>query len=288
MTTDDAGLSLVLISTSDVEGGRAEKLDRMIATVAAFATRHPGIPVTHMLLLQNARDPAARTWPPFVETSHVPGRLSLSAARNRLIARIRDRGGFGDDVVVLFPDDDCWYPDGVLDGIVGAFRARPRLDFWFCPYSSAPQSYAPGLEVPATAADVTRRASSNTFAFRGRIFADGSGFDETLGVGTPNGGGEDTAFALVTYGQARETLFLDRACIGHPDPDPGFMPRYYRGALLAIAGSAQVPGVRAEFVRKLMIGVYLVLARRLPLRRFLGDAADGCAGFLRARRSPRP
>jgi hypothetical protein len=32
-----------------------------------------------------------------------------------------------------------------------------------------------------------------------------------------------------------------------------------------------VPGVRAEFVRKLMIGVYLVLARRLPLRRFLGD-----------------
>ncbi len=220
MTTDGAGLSLLLISTSDVEGGRTETLDRMIATVAAFAARRPATPVTLMLLLQHSRDPVARTWPPFVEASHVPGRLSLSAARNRLIAQARGRGRFRDDVVVLFPDDDCWYPDGVLDGIVGAFGARPRLDFWFCPYSSAPQPYPPGLEVPATAAQVTRRASSNTFAFRGRILDDGPGFDETLGVGTPNGGGEDTAFALVTYGRARESLYVDRACIGHPDPIP--------------------------------------------------------------------
>ncbi len=65
------------------------------------------------------------------------------------------------------------------------------------------------------------------------------------------------------------------------------MTRYYRGALLAIAGNAGCPVSRREFVRKLMIGLYLVLARRLSVRRFLGDAADGCAAFLRARRTPR-
>ncbi|WP_187371408.1 glycosyltransferase family A protein [Methylobacterium oryzihabitans] len=288
MTTDGSGLSLVMISTSDAESGRTEMLDRMIDSVAAFAARRPAIQITLLLLMQRSQDPAAlaaRNWPSFVEVSHVPGRLSLSAARNRLIAEARGRQSFRDDVLVLFPDDDCWYPDGVLEGIYDIFDSRPRLDLWFCRYSSAPLPYLPGGEVPARAAQVTRRASSNTFVFRGRIFADGLGFDETLGVGTPNLGGEDTSVALSAYGRARETLFLDRACIGHRDPDVRFVSRYYRGALFALARNARVPGVRAEFTRKLMVGGYLVLSRRLPLRSFLGDASAGCGNFLRALRS---
>jgi len=277
---------VLMISTTDAQGGRAEPLARMVRSVEAFASRRPDLRLRLMLLVQRSDGSVSpvENMPSFVETGHTSDRLSLSAARNRQIDAARTLGLFGPDAVVLFPDDDCWYPDGVLDGIVSAFAVRPDLDLWFCRYSSQPFPFAAGAERLATAADTTRRASSNTFAFRGHLLADDLAFDETLGVGTPNAGGEDTAFALAAFARSRLALFLDSACIGHRDADPSFIAKYYRGALIALARNASVAGVPAEFARKLMVGAYLVMRGRLPARRYLDDAAAGLGAFRAARR----
>jgi hypothetical protein len=104
----------------------------------------------------------------------------------------------------------------------------------------------------ASPRDVIRQASSNTIFVRGRVLRDDRVFDETLGVGTVNGGGEDTEFAL-------------RAWLSTPQ----LRPKYYRGGLIALARHArQQPRIGFEFARKLAVGLWLVGTRQLPVAAF--------------------
>ncbi len=273
---------ILMLSTTDIAGGRRDLLERMLASVAAFAAERPDVPLTMILLAQNAgaNEPA---WPPFAVVQRVPGRLSLSAARNYMLAEARRRGLLDARTVVLFPDDDCWYPPGALSAIHAAFASRPDLDLWFCRYASTPVEASTASDRPASAAETARRASSNTIAVRGHLLAAGLAFDESLGVGTPNGGGEDTDFALAALGRARVALFRDAACIGHRDSDPSFVARYYRGALLALAANADISGVAREYHRKLLVGLYFLLRGRLGPGPYV-RAVTASFGRLRRRR----
>ena len=293
LSDDGRALSVVMISTTDALGGRADLLERMLDLVAAFADAPPAIPLRLLMLVQRADRPEqAAGFRPHgcldaIATTH---RLSLSAARNLLIERARAAGLFHARSVVFFPDDDCWYPEGALPHITGAFANSPDLDLWFCRYSSSPESMSGYAERPAKIADVVRKASSNTLAVRGHLLAGGLRFDETLGVGTPDNGGEDTAFAIAAFGRSRSARVLDGACIGHRDPDRRFVARYYRGALFAIARNSDVSGTGFEMLRKLAVGAVLMLQRRLDPRHFASSAAAALATFLRpaTRRSPPP
>jgi hypothetical protein len=291
VTGNGRPLSVVMISTTDALGGRADLLERMLNSVAAFADTSPAVPLRLLMLVQRADRPeqAAGFRPNgFLDAIATPERMSLSAARNLLIERARAAGLFHERSVVLFPDDDCWYPNGALRHIVDAFTVSAELDLWFCRYSASPDSMDGYPERPAKIADVVRKASSNTLAVRGHLLAGGLRFDETLGVGTPDNGGEDTAFAIAAFGRSRSARVLDGTCIGHRDPDRQFVARYYRGALFAIARNHNVPGTGFELLRKLAVGAVLMLQRRLGLRHFTSSAGIALATFLRpaTRRSP--
>lgn len=268
-------MKLVLISTSNVESGRIDVLERMVRSVeAAAAVLDTRVSIRILLLLQKC--PEYRYWalsrilPPFVQAIPSTDALSLSAARNLLLSYGTSNGMIDAATIVGFPDDDCWYPPGVLEAVAHVFTTAPQLGLWFSKYSSAPVPISSAERARrALARDVIREASSNTMFVRGRVLRSVPVFDETLGVGTVNGGGEDTEFALRAYLSSAQSLYVPTAVIGHRDKSPQLRPKYYRGGLIALARHArQQPRIGVEFARKLAVGVWLVGTRQLPATAF--------------------
>jgi hypothetical protein len=269
-------VKLVLISTSDVESGRIDVLDRMVRSVeAAAAVLESRVSIKVLLLLQKCPEyrywTVSQTLPPFVQAVPSTEALSLSAARNLLLAFASSNGLIDSATVVGFPDDDCWYPQGVLELVARSFARSPELGLWFCRYSSQPAPVAETKHAmrDASPRDVIREASSNTMFVRGRVLRTEPVFDETLGIGTANGGGEDTEFALRAYLASRHAVYLPAAVIGHRDKTPQLRPKYYRGGLIALARHARRrPRIGFELARKLGVGVWLVGTRQLPVAAF--------------------
>src|SRR5215217_2139717 len=119
-------LWLVLIATSDILSGRTNLLDRMLISVGEAAARSQ---IALLLLLQNCagHNPIAKL-PQCVTVFRTEEQLPLSAARNRLLVFAAQRGWVHEDSIFLFPDDDCWYPDGALANIATAFT-KDRFRF---------------------------------------------------------------------------------------------------------------------------------------------------------------
>jgi len=262
---------ILFITTTDAAGGRSGDLERLLASVEkALAGR-----AWRMLLLAQRFSPQTglgSELPQNVQLETISSQVSLSRARNLLLRKAREQGLLAHAPVVAFPDDDCWYPDGSLERVLNLFRIDQALDFWFCGYASAPQSPARALSMdmkPPSAFQVAAKASSNTIFLRSRIAEAIGGFDEELGVGTANNGGEDTDYALRAYARSRKSRFVDQALIGHRDHDPKLRSRYFRGSLIAIARhTAMRPMSVALLVRKLMVGSVLVATRRMSSRDF--------------------
>lgn len=282
-------MNLVLISTSDVDAGRIDLLERMLRSVEdAAANLQPHASIKLLLLLQKCPEyrywTISKTLPSFVQAVPVSEALSLSAARNLLLAYASSNGLIDSNTIVGFPDDDCWYPRGTLELIVRSFAQSPQLGLWFCRYSSRPACAAEAKRVMriATPRDVIREASSNTMFVRGRVLREDAAFDETLGVGTVNGGGEDTEFALRAYLSSEHAFYLPAPVIGHRDKTPELKPKYYRGGLIALARHArQQPRIEFELARKLAVGLWLVGTRQLPAAAF----RNAIAAALRSRRA---
>jgi hypothetical protein len=266
-------MSIVLISTTDVDSGRSQVLDRMLMSVAQAASKRPGLSIVSLLLLQRCqadRVPALGL-PSFVHALSMPDRTSLSAARNILLLQAVSRGLIRPMSVVGFPDDDCWYPSGTLECIADLFVQEPELDLWFTRYSSAPRSM---IEThigsrPASVRDLIRNASSNTLFVRGKVILSGVLFDEGLGVGTPIGGAEDMEFALRARGLCDRAMYLDASVVGHRDKNAELRAKYYAGGLIAIARHARRQGsILVELMRKIAVGGWLALTGELSFTAF--------------------
>jgi hypothetical protein len=283
--------NVILISTCN-PNERPELLQRMINSVAKAEVKLAGR-VHLFLLLQQCSDelPAdfADKAPKFVRPYCYAERISLSAARNRLLQRALAEPFLWKKVIVAFPDDDAWYPPGTLESIVRDFASDDHLGFWFCRYGSAPISIGKrdGASLrKASVIETIRRASSNTIFLRGDVARQVGQFDEALGVGTKNGSSEDIDVAIRAYTFASKTTFLDAAAIGHRDLNPGLRARYYRGSLVTLGKYAGViKGVFKEFTRKLMIGCYLVLCGKLALREYLSAVRAAMADLGTAKMS---
>lgn len=286
---------ILFITTTDAAGGRSGDLQRLLSSIeAALAGREWRM----LLLVQRASSGAkiARGIPANVAVETIPNRVSASRARNLLLREAREQGLLAETPLVAFPDDDCWYPKGSLERILGQFQVDPGLDFWFCRYASAPQSLARALSTemrPPSVFQVAAEASSNTIFLRGRILENLGDFDEELGLGTENNGGEDTDYALRAFRQSRKSRFVNRALIGHRDHNAQFRSRYFRGGLIAITRhTAMRPASVALLLRKLMVGSFLVATRHLSPREFgtaLRAAFSARTGqaFAAERRQPR-
>ncbi|MGE0239251.1 MAG: glycosyltransferase family 2 protein [Parvibaculaceae bacterium] len=263
---------ILFITTTDAGGGRACDLARLFQSVTASLA---GRDWRMLLLVQRAS--AAQSLdvaiPANVEVETIPHRISLSQARNLLLSRARELDILSRSALVAFPDDDCWYPDGALERVLNLFRIDQGLDFWFCGYASAPVTPLRALSMdtkPPSVFNVAAKASSNTIFLRSRIVERVGGFDEELGVGTANNGGEDTDYALRAFAEARKSRFVDQPLIGHRDHDPGLRSHYFRGSLIAIARhTAKRPASVALLLRKLLVGSVLVATRRMAPKEFM-------------------
>jgi hypothetical protein len=280
--------AVVLISTTNVGGGRLEPLRRLLDSVGREIANLPGVRCTHLLLLQGYDDLERfrPDLPSFVSAETVSTNVSLSAARNILLRSLAMRSAASPDDIVGFPDDDCWYPNGSLAFIVNQFMENQDLDFWFCRYASDPKSFdANAVSVSASAHQVVQHASSNTIFVRRRVLEKIGTFDEDLGVGTANLGGEDLAFALGAYASARASRFCDLAGIGHRDKIESLSARYYPGSLLALARHAGLGGrILSQYFRKIGVGMYLVFKRQLPVGAFMRANLAALKDLGRARR----
>jgi hypothetical protein len=280
---------ILFITTTDAAGGRSRHLERLLSSIEGALARRDW----HMLLLVQRSSSGAEIaahMPANVEVGTIPNRVSASHARNLLFQRAHERGLLAEVPLVAFPDDDCWYPDGSLQRILNLFRIDQALDFWFCRYASAPRPPARALTTAMRSPSVFQvaaKASSNTIFLRSRVVESVGEFDEELGVGTENNGGEDTDYALRAFRQSRKCRFVDLALIGHRDHDARLRSRYFRGSLIAIARhTAMQPASVLLLLRKLMVGGFLVATRRMSSEEF--RTAFRAAFSARARRTFAP
>ncbi|MBP0650267.1 hypothetical protein J8J40_24785, partial [Mycobacterium tuberculosis] len=105
-------------------GRRSDALLRLIASVEAFRAARPYCRVQLHLLLQRADADAAAALPDWIDARAIPDRVSLSRARNLLLDRVA-AATLDTEALVAFPDDDAWYPAGLLENVVSLFGRDP-------------------------------------------------------------------------------------------------------------------------------------------------------------------
>jgi len=272
-------MAIHLFTTTDWRGPRRADLVRLLDSVER--SRAAGVSVHHHLLLQNCPPETLAaeraSLPAQTHVTAIPGRASISAARNQIIAAALAETPFGADDIVAFPDDDCFYADGFLARLEAAFAARPGLDLLLCRVSKDPEDGPDGLRdiAPASAAQIVRLTMSNSMFLRGSLAATLGAFDPTLGLGTPARGGEDTDYAVRALLAGNATGFIDRPLVGHPPADRSAAARYYHGAAIVLARYARRrPALMREYLRKLLVGLVFTLQGRVPARIYVETLRD--------------
>lgn len=174
--------------------GRNEQLERLFGSLAAQSRRDFEI----VLVDQNppgtlrAQVVAYADRLTIVHVASLPG---LSRARNVGLPLCSGP-------LVAFPDDDCWYPSGLVAKVVDEFAVRPDLVALMGRTLDGEGNASLGLFLDADA-DIDKHSvwfagNSNSLFVRRDAARAVAGFDETLGVGaaTPFGSGEETDFVL--------------------------------------------------------------------------------------------
>lgn len=267
----------LLLTTCDFQSSRIDAFERLTESLVQTAqnSQHE---LVHIVLMQRAQLEALS---PYRNRNlgfqqiilQTPNRMSISAARNAMLRVAHERNLLQSADWVAFPDDDAWYPAGLVDKISEVFLQDPPVDVITCQYSNHP--------FDSTAATTFQRRtdlfrmvtvfSSNTiFVRQHAVVSAGIFFDERLGLGAPINGGEDLDFALRAAVSGRAIAYCAEPLVGHRDRLFWVRSRYYQGSLCALARSAAcTPLFRLAVYRKLLVGTTLVLKGELPVTQFL-------------------
>lgn len=278
-------MKVLLLTTSDMRSGRGRELKRLVQSVAANLPTGDGL--HHILLLQCCHETERLAvadeigYPATVLA--VEDRLSLSAARNIMLAHAREQKLLPTDAIVAFPDDDCWYPDGLLPRLDDTFETDPHIGLLVARVSLSPTAtWRPDAVREASTADVMRRSSSNSIFLRGDIVARIGDFDPSLGLGTACVSGEDTDYALRACFVSRRTVYIDLPIVGHNEADLASRTKYFGGDMVVRSRYAlHSPALFYEFARKFAVGAYLVIVRRLDIGAYCKAIVGGMRSFGR-------
>jgi glycosyltransferase involved in cell wall biosynthesis len=191
----------------------------------------------------------------------------LSRARN---VGIRYHRG----TIVAFPDDDCWYPDNLIEHIISVFKSYPNLGIVTCRTVDASGKESNGKFLPSscsvTRSNVWRAGNSNGVFARSAVVAATGGFDETLGVGagTPFGAGEESDFLLRALAKGINIAFFHDFFTHHPQVNTRMDAACMKRTVLYSQG----------FGRTLRLNHY---PWYYAVFRALRSAAAACLGLLR-------
>jgi glycosyltransferase involved in cell wall biosynthesis len=148
---------------------------------------------------------------------HLHSEPGLSHARNVGLA-----SKTGD--IVAFPDDDCWYPDGLLARVVSQFESHPSVH-GFSGRSEDGQGKPSGgsfsrCKSKVSLSNVWEKGISYTIFLRASLFAAVGLFDEHLGLGAPTPflSGEETDYLIRTIKLGFDIQYLPDLVVFHANP----------------------------------------------------------------------
>jgi glycosyltransferase involved in cell wall biosynthesis len=201
--------SLVLATIS-----RTVELERFLKSLEAQSHKDFELIVVD----QNADsrlDPMLMTFSSSFPIRHLRCKPGLSVARNVGLKEIQ--GDF-----VAFPDDDCWYPQNLLESIESFFAANPH---WHGLSGRCTDEHGRASmgRFDKTAGEITflnvwRRLTSFGLFLRTEAIDSCGGFDESLGVGsgTPWGAAEEMDFVLRCLQRGVRVYYDPRLTVYHP------------------------------------------------------------------------
>jgi len=199
--------------------GRYEEVARFLASLNAQSYRDFELIVVD----QNDDDglvPLLRMYSEKFALQHVRSARGLSRARN-----VGLKLASGD--VIAFPDDDCWYPSGLLKQVAGILNADPALDGISGRFTDGEgRSDGRWLErsMMLNRYNVWHGATSITIFLRRHVVASVGQFNESLGVGagTAWGASEETDFLLRSLRRGHKLKFMRDLILHHPVKTAGF------------------------------------------------------------------
>ena len=270
--------------------GRTEELDGLLASLGNQS--HRGFRVLVVDQNGDGRVAAALARHDGLDAvelhSAPPG---LSRARNAALPRLRAD-------VIAFPDDDCVYPDGLLEAVARVLAARPELDGvggQAADPHGIPSGRWPSSPCPIGLETLWNRANSHTVFLRRALVERAGPFDEALGLGsgTPWHSGEEMELlvralrlgarieydpSLVVLHPARVLSPAEERALGHRDgASLGYILARH-GYPLRVAG---------RMLWRALGGAALSLARRDPQRArvHLAVLRGRLAGYRAGRRA---
>lgn len=232
---------------------RTSELGRLLDSLEAQA--HPGFRV--IVVDQNPDD---RLTPilaahPRLELLHLRSPLGLSRARN-----VGLRASTAD--VVAFPDDDCEYPDGLLDRVAAELERDPGLD-GLTGVADDPETGSsdrwPSTRRVLDLDNVWHGGNSHTIFLRRRLLEAVGGFDEGMGFGSGN-----------PWELAEEIDVLVRALVGGAriEQDPSLVVTHVHRSFTgdALTTYARRSGSGVGYILGKVEGVPIRLRLRMAVR----------------------
>jgi hypothetical protein len=262
-----------LVATHQYGKGRSADLMRLAGSIA----QQPGCRVDLHCLVQGVTalpaELVALQQPGRISFSTSEEFLSLSAARNRILAV----GDLAPDDLLMFPDDDCYFPVGAFSFIRDMVEAADA-DLVFVPFADPPgfpASRDARLRRP-TVFDVMRRVGSCNLVVKAKLARAVGAFDETLGLGATYPGGEDTDYAMRAWRLSRASFISSVSVVGHRSLSAGLrtrihgMSRYWPGLFIVTVRYFEWK-LAGLLVYRLAAGTFLLCTGKLPFRSVVGS-----------------
>jgi glycosyltransferase involved in cell wall biosynthesis len=197
---------------------------------------------------------------------HLRCATGLSRARNAALLVAR-----GD--IIAFPDDDCWYPQDLLEKVADFFSRNPE----FAGLTGRPVDLRGNdslgryskQEGPVSVRDVWLKANSNSMFFTREATQKAGRFDEGLGVGggTVYGGAEDVQYVIRTLKAGCRVFYSPKIIVYHANPLVAYGPlavqrgySYGCGVGHVLRCEGYPVGVLVRFLVRPLGGVILALA----------------------------
>lgn len=127
--------------------------------------------------------------------------------------------------IIAFPDDDCWYPPGILNDVSGWFDANPSYDILTLNsldengVRSCNRWFQDSCDLNLL--NVYRTSVGYSIFIRTNGIAHSIRYDEGIGpgAGTPYQGGEDSDFVLMAMQKGAHGRFEAKWHVNHPLKD---------------------------------------------------------------------